>query len=105
VVTKLEGELGKAVPILPSSLPAAVAALPSAPPSPLSPWPHPAIVLVQIRSVEISESVLRLCSFDAAGSGAGSISVNLLFYMELLIPVSVEVGDSLFRFAVLMFKK
>jgi hypothetical protein len=35
--------------------------------------------------VEISESVSRLCSFDAAGSGGGSISVSLLFYLELLI--------------------
>jgi hypothetical protein len=35
--------------------------------------------------VEISESVSRLCSFDAAGSGGGSISVSLPFYLELLI--------------------
>jgi len=35
--------------------------------------------------VEISESVSRLCSFDAAGSGGGRISVNLLLSLKLLI--------------------
>ena len=49
-----------------------------------------AVVLVQIQSVEISESVLRFCSFDATGNGTGSISVSLLFYMELLISLTLR---------------